>query len=75
MNEQNSENKSAAVPEAAGTAKQAEDSQGRWSWVERSVWSERMLQALEAGLGNGKWYSLIDKVWQRDNLSQAWAKY
>jgi RNA-directed DNA polymerase len=74
VNEQNSENKSAAVPEAAGTAKQAEDSQGRWSWVERSVWSERMLQALEAGLGNGKWYSLIDKVWQRDNLSQAWLR-
>ena len=33
-----------------------------------------MLQALDAGLGHGKGYSLIDKVWQRDNLSQAWLR-
>ncbi len=34
----------------------------RWSWVEPTVWTERMLTALEEGVKGGKWYSLIDKV-------------
>ena len=33
-----------------------------------------MLQALENGVKGGKWFSLIDKVWQEDNLSAAWFK-
>ena len=45
VNERESENKSAAVP---AWVKQAEEIRGRWPWVERSVWSERMLQALES---------------------------
>ena len=28
---------------------------GRWSWVELSVWTERMLTALENGMKGGKW--------------------
>ena len=71
MNDQDSENKSAAVPPSA---KQAEEIHGRWPWVERSVWSERMLEALENGVKGSQWYSLIDKVWKRDNLSAAWLK-
>jgi RNA-directed DNA polymerase len=51
--------KPAGVPEEA---KQAGETQGRWPWVEPSVWSERMLTALETGVKGGKWYSLIDKV-------------
>lgn len=31
-----------------------------------------MLQALENGVKGGKWFSLIDKVWNQDNLSAAW---
>lgn len=34
----------------------------RWPWVEPTVWTERMLTALEQGVRGGKWYSLIDKV-------------
>jgi len=30
--------------------KRAEEIRGRWPWVERSVWSERLLQALENGV-------------------------
>jgi len=71
VNDQDSENKSAAVPPSA---KQAEEIHGRWPWVERSVWSERMLEALENGVKGSQWYSLIDKVWKRDNLSAAWLK-
>ncbi len=48
----------AAVPEA----KQAGEVQARWAWVEPSVWTERMLTALEEGVKGGKWFSLIDKV-------------
>jgi RNA-directed DNA polymerase len=48
----------AAVPEA----KQAGEVHARWAWVEPSVWTERMLTALEDGVKGGKWFSLIDKV-------------
>lgn len=31
-----------------------------------------MLQALEHGVKGGQWFSLMDKVWNRDNLAQGW---
>jgi RNA-directed DNA polymerase len=61
----------AGVPEEA---KQAGEIQGRWPWVEPSVWSERMLRALETGVKGGKWYSLIDKVSSVGNLRSAFAQ-
>jgi RNA-directed DNA polymerase len=33
-----------------------------------AVWTERMLATLERGITGGKWYSLIDKVWDVGNL-------
>jgi RNA-directed DNA polymerase len=33
-----------------------------------------MLQALEDGVKGGRWFSLIDKVWNRDNLAGSWLK-
>jgi RNA-directed DNA polymerase len=44
----------------------------RWKWVERSVWTDRMLMALEQGVKGGKWYSLMDKVWSEGSLMSAW---
>lgn len=35
----------------------------RWMWVEPSVWTDRMLTALEQGVKGGCWFSLIDKVY------------
>src|SRR4029078_175873 len=32
------------------------------SWVEASIWTERMLSALDNGVKGGKRFSLIDKV-------------
>jgi RNA-directed DNA polymerase len=55
-------------------AKQAGETQARWSWVEPSVWSERMLTALEEGVKGGKWYSLIDKVSSLANLRSAFTQ-
>jgi len=49
----------AAVSERA---KQAGEIWQRWNWVERTVWTERMLTALEQGVKGGKWFSLMDKV-------------
>jgi len=44
---------------------------GRWPWVEPSVWTDRMLTALEEGVKGGRWFSLMDKVWARANLEAA----
>src|SRR3972149_1595131 len=59
----------ASVP---GTARQGGDMRARWAWVEPSVWTERMLEALEQGVRGGKWFSLIDKVGARRTLEAAW---
>jgi RNA-directed DNA polymerase len=56
--------KSAAMP--------AGDIALRWKWVERSVWTDRMLMALEQGVKGGRWYSLMDKVWSEANLLSSW---
>jgi RNA-directed DNA polymerase len=71
VNNRQTEEQSAEVRESA---KQAEEIHDRWSWVEQSVWSERMLRALENGVKGGKWFSLIDKVWKQENLAASWFK-
>jgi RNA-directed DNA polymerase len=43
----------------------------RWGWTEPSVWTERMLTALDHGVKGGKWFSLIDKVSSPANLRSA----
>ena len=45
-----------------------------WSWVESSVWTERMLAALGNGVQGGKWHSLIDKVYAPQTLWAAWKR-
>jgi RNA-directed DNA polymerase len=60
------------VPEEARQAGEAR-SEDPWSWVERSVWTDRMLEALEKGVKGGVWFSLIDKVFRPSTLQAAWA--
>ena len=36
--------------------------QARWSWVEPSVWTDRMLTALEEGVKGCQWFCLFDKA-------------
>ena len=56
------------VPGAA-RLKQAGEVRDRWAWVEPSVWTDRMLAALEKNsVKGGKWFSLIDKVHRPANL-------
>ena len=46
----------------------------KWAWVESAVWTERMLAALDNGVKGGKWFSLIDKVYNPATLKAAWKK-
>ncbi len=46
----------------------------RWLWVEPTVWTERMLTALEQGVKGGKWFSLIDKVHPERTLQAAFSQ-
>ena len=66
----NEENLSAVEPQKE--PKQDREAQGqRWQWVERSVWTDRMLRTLERGIEGGKWFALIDKVYRIANLQSA----
>jgi RNA-directed DNA polymerase len=67
------EEKPSSVTRASG-AKQGGDIRDRWAWVEPSVWTERMLTALERGVKGDVWFSLMDKVWKPANLRAAFAK-
>jgi RNA-directed DNA polymerase len=39
-----------------------------WSWVEPAVWTQSMLTALQRGVKGGRWFSLIDKVYNEGNM-------
>jgi RNA-directed DNA polymerase len=43
-----------------------------WSWVEASIWTDRMVSALVNGVKGGRWFSLIDKVYAPAALEAAW---
>ena len=58
------------VPAWATQGAEARD----WSWVEDTVWTERMVSALVNGVKGGRWYSLMDKVFAPDTLDAAWTK-
>jgi RNA-directed DNA polymerase len=61
-------------PTSVPTAKQGGKVLDRWMWTERSVWTERMLTALEEGVKGSVWFSLIDKVFRERNLSASFRK-
>ncbi len=68
---QTTETNPMAVP---ATAKQVGEVRARWAWAEPSVWTDRMLTALEQGVKGGVWFSLIDKVHSPANLFASYAK-
>jgi RNA-directed DNA polymerase len=44
------------------------------TWMEATVWTERMVLALVNGVKGGRWYSLMDKVFAPATLEAAWDK-
>jgi len=60
------------VSSVSVAAKQETDIRARWAWVEASIWTDRMLAALEDGVTGGKWFSLMDKVYAPTTLLSAW---
>ena len=46
----------------------------RWRWTEPTVWTNRMLTALENGVQGGKWPRLIDKAYSDGNLFSAYVQ-
>jgi RNA-directed DNA polymerase len=55
----------------SATAKQAGEA-FPMGWVERSIWTDRMLEALVKGVKGDVWFSLIDKVYRPTTLYAAW---
>jgi RNA-directed DNA polymerase len=62
------------TPARVPQAQQAGSIYDRWSWVEPTVWTERMLTTLEQGVKGGVWFRLIDKVYALKTLRLAWTK-
>ena len=62
--DRNGSEKAPAVPARTTQGAEARD----WSWVEDTVWTERMVSARVNGVKGGRWYSLMDKVFAPDTL-------
>jgi RNA-directed DNA polymerase len=62
--------KAPAVPVRAKQGAEARN----WSWVEASIWTDRMVSALDNGVKGGRWYSLMDKVYAPATLEAAWER-
>lgn len=70
MERQKDANKASSVPMAKQGAETKDPHE--WTWVEASIWTDRMLTALGNGVKGGKWFSLIDKVYSERTLWLAW---
>lgn len=53
-------------------AKQEASSPTSLVGIDRSIWTDRMLAALDNGVKGRKWFSLIDKVYRSSTLVGAW---
>jgi hypothetical protein len=70
--DQNNEDKPTSV---AATPQQAGEARDLWWWVERSVWTERMLTRLTSGESADRvWFRLWDKTYAPANLDRAFGK-
>lgn len=77
MKAQTNEQQPTAVAEATPPKQAGEAAPPRdpWGWVERSVWTPRLLTRLTADeSANRVWFSLMDKTYAPANLQSAFAK-
>src|SRR5258705_4771400 len=74
---QNDDSKPGSVAAATPSQQAGEATPPRepWGWVERCVWTERMLTRLTSGEpANRVWFSLMDKTYAPANLRCAFEK-
>ncbi len=76
---QNNESKVTTTPSqpapVAVTPQQAGETPDPWWWVERSIWTERMLTRLTSSESADRvWFRLADKTYAPDNLASAFNK-
>ena len=60
-----------AIVTGATQAKQAGEVRDPWWWIERSVWTDRMLTRLAQSGPTTVWFGLWDKVCAKGNLQAA----
>src|SRR6185295_12781746 len=71
----NDDTKPARVAAAPKQAGEADSTREPWWWVERGVWTERMLTRLTTGEpANRVWFALWDKTYAPANLQSAFEK-
>jgi len=63
-----------SIVRATARPESVPDDPREWSWVEASVWTDRMLTALGNGVRGGRWHSVIDKVYAPKTLRAAWRR-
>lgn len=44
------------------------------AWMEASIWTPRMVATLINGVKGGRWFSVIDKVYKKENLEASYRK-
>lgn len=77
MNAERKDSMKEQKPEVPEKAKQVSEVRSRWEWAESSVWTNRMLEALEKGIDGvkeTKWFSLLDKAGKPEALMSAYMK-
>ena len=72
MKDGKSESTSEVATVSAKAMQATSDLAREWAWIDRSIWTERMLAALDNGVKGNKWFSLIDKVYRAQTLVAAW---
>ena len=72
MKDGKSESTSEVATVSAKAMQATSDLARDWAWIDRSIWTERMLAALDNGVKGNKWFSLIDKVYRAQTLAAAW---
>ena len=69
------ESASEAAAVIAGSRQVASTRPEDWSWVDRSIWTERMLAALGNGVKGNKWRALLRKQDKRPGIGRCYADH
>ena len=72
MKDRTSESESEVMTVSEKAKQITPEATGNRAWIDREIWTERMLAALGNGVKGNKWFSLIDKIYRPQTLAAAW---